>query len=139
MIKAHTHPIREVQALLDLNVIGTLSVTKAALPHMLAQPGGGMIVVTSSVAGKMGYPISATYSASKFALHGYFDRWRLVAPLSLSAPSVRPSLWASPALSMELIQEDQLGCNHESAKARARFFCELNRFHRARVSGLGPA
>ena len=34
------------------------------------------IVVTSSVAGKLGGPIQSSYSASKFALHGYFDALR---------------------------------------------------------------
>ena len=41
------------QALLQLNTVGTISMTKSVLPYMVKQ-GGGSIVVISSVAGKMG-------------------------------------------------------------------------------------
>jgi dehydrogenase/reductase SDR family member 7 len=64
------------RAVIELNVFGTLSLTKAALPHLLSQTGGGVIVNTSSMAGKIASPVSAAYSASKHALHGYFDSLR---------------------------------------------------------------
>ena len=41
------------QAMLDINVIGPVSLTKAVLPHMIKQK-SGQIIVTSSVAGKIG-------------------------------------------------------------------------------------
>ena len=41
------------QELFDLNVMGTISMTKAVLPHMIEQ-NTGHIVVVSSVAGKFG-------------------------------------------------------------------------------------
>ena len=41
------------RALLELNVLGTISLTKAVLPEMLKRE-SGMVVVISSVAGKMG-------------------------------------------------------------------------------------
>lgn len=69
-------PLEVDRALLELNLVGTISITKAVLPYMLQQQGGDIVVV-SSVVGKMGSPISATYSASKFALHGYFDSVRV--------------------------------------------------------------
>lgn len=55
-----------------LNVIGTMSISKILLRHFLDN-GEGHFVNTSSVAGKVGAPISATYSATKHALHGFFD------------------------------------------------------------------
>eukprot|EP00634_Sargassococcus_sp_CCMP2135_P014183 CAMPEP_0198651424 /NCGR_PEP_ID=MMETSP1467-20131203/5662_1 /TAXON_ID=1462469 /ORGANISM="unid. sp., Strain CCMP2135" /LENGTH=305 /DNA_ID=CAMNT_0044387311 /DNA_START=30 /DNA_END=947 /DNA_ORIENTATION=- len=41
---------------------------------------GGQIVVTSSLSGKIGTPIGSSYSASKFALHGYFEALRVEVP-----------------------------------------------------------
>jgi short-subunit dehydrogenase len=35
--------------------------------------GGGQIAVTSSMVGKFGFPYRSAYSASKHALHGFFE------------------------------------------------------------------
>ena len=47
------------RAVLDLNVLGTLSLTRAVLPHMVDQKEGS-VVFMSSVAGKMGMPETST-------------------------------------------------------------------------------
>ncbi|VVA96313.1 unnamed protein product [Arabis nemorensis] len=59
----------------EVNVFGTISLTKLLVPHMLKQ-GGGHFVVMSSAAGKVPSPGQAIYSASKHALHGYFHSLR---------------------------------------------------------------
>ncbi|CAD5321947.1 unnamed protein product [Arabidopsis thaliana] len=59
----------------DINVFGTITLTKLVTPHMLKQ-GGGHFVVISSAAGKVPSPGQAIYSASKHALHGYFHSLR---------------------------------------------------------------
>ena len=46
-------PLEVDRALLDLNTVGTISVTKAILPHMIERR-EGQIVVVSSVLGKYG-------------------------------------------------------------------------------------
>jgi short-subunit dehydrogenase len=38
--------------------------------------GGGHIAVTSSIVGKFGFPYRSSYSASKHALHGFFESLR---------------------------------------------------------------
>lgn len=63
------------QSMFELNVIGTFSMTKVVLPHMIERK-KGHIVVVSSLAGKFGFAFSSTYSATKFALHGFFDGLR---------------------------------------------------------------
>lgn len=46
-------PLEVDKALLDSNLIGTISLTKAVLPHMIARH-YGQIVIVSSVLGKFG-------------------------------------------------------------------------------------
>jgi dehydrogenase/reductase SDR family protein 7B len=60
------------RAIMELNYFGTVELTRVVLPSMLAR-GSGHLVVVTSVAGKVGSPLRSSYSASKHALHGYFD------------------------------------------------------------------
>jgi short-subunit dehydrogenase len=59
----------------EINFFGTIALTKALLPIMIRQ-GGGQIVATSSIVGKFGFPLRSAYSASKHALHGFFESLR---------------------------------------------------------------
>ncbi|GFY39726.1 hypothetical protein TNIN_344021, partial [Trichonephila inaurata madagascariensis] len=61
--------------LFDVNVFGTLNLTRKVLPHFLENK-NGQFVVTSSCVGKMGAAFSASYTGSKHALHGYFETLR---------------------------------------------------------------
>ncbi|XP_034530560.1 dehydrogenase/reductase SDR family member 7 [Notolabrus celidotus] len=63
------------QALMELNFLGTVSITKQVLPHM-TQQGSGSIVTVSSIVGIAGAPLSTGYSASKHALQGFFNSLR---------------------------------------------------------------
>ncbi|XP_029973532.1 dehydrogenase/reductase SDR family member 7 [Salarias fasciatus] len=63
------------QAVMELNFLGTVSVTKCVLPHMTGR-GSGSIVTISSVVGLAGVPLSTGYSASKHALQGFFNSLR---------------------------------------------------------------
>ncbi|CAO2837495.1 unnamed protein product [Amaranthus hypochondriacus] len=60
---------------INVNVYGTISLTKLLARHMLKR-GRGHFVVMSSAAGKTPAPGQAVYSASKFALNGYFHSLR---------------------------------------------------------------
>ena len=78
------------KAMLDLNVVGTLSVTKAVLPSMLKRK-AGHIVCISSTAGKLPAVISASYSTSKYAVQGFFNTLRMeVADRNVSVTLVCP-------------------------------------------------
>lgn len=61
--------------IMDINYLGTVALTKALLPHFI-QKNSGYFIVTSSVVGKIGTPLRSSYSASKHALHGFFDSLR---------------------------------------------------------------
>ncbi|KAI4368261.1 hypothetical protein MLD38_016837 [Melastoma candidum] len=64
-----------LQGMLDVNVRGTLSLTRLLAPYMVKR-GSGHFVVMSSAAGKTPSPGQAVYSATKFALNGYFHTLR---------------------------------------------------------------
>jgi dehydrogenase/reductase SDR family member 7B len=61
--------------IMETNFFGTVALTKSVLPSMLER-GSGHIIVISSLMGKFGTPLRSTYSASKHALHGFFDSLR---------------------------------------------------------------
>ena len=64
------------QKLMDVNYLGTVALSKALLPHFIAQ-GGGQYVVVTSVMGKYGSPYRSGYCGAKHALHGFFDVMRM--------------------------------------------------------------
>jgi dehydrogenase/reductase SDR family protein 7B len=67
--------IEVTERIFRVNTLGVIALTRALLPHMLER-GTGHLVATSSVLGKYGVQRRSTYSASKHALHGYFDSLR---------------------------------------------------------------
>lgn len=70
-----TAPLDDTKRLMDLNFLSLVAMAKAALPTLVHQK-SGRIVVMSSLSGIIGTPIASSYSASKFALHGYFNALR---------------------------------------------------------------
>lgn len=60
-------PIDRVRHLFEVNVFGTLAMTQAVVPGMLAK-GSGRIVIVSSIAGVMSGPAFGPYSMTKHAL-----------------------------------------------------------------------
>ena len=61
---------------MEINYFGPVALTKALLPSML-QRRSGCFVVISSLSGKFGGPQYSAYSASKHALHGFFESLRV--------------------------------------------------------------
>jgi len=62
------------QQLMQVNFWGSVWCTHAALPHLKARK--GRIVAVSSLAGLIGVPGRTAYSASKFAMTGFFEALR---------------------------------------------------------------
>jgi len=61
--------------LFEINFFGTVALTKLLLPTFSKQKEGMIVTITSAV-GKFGSPWRSGYSASKHALHGFFDSLR---------------------------------------------------------------
>jgi len=60
-------PIDRVRRLFDVNVFGTLAVTQAVLPRMVAR-GSGRVIIMSSISGVLSAPAFGPYSMTKHAL-----------------------------------------------------------------------
>lgn len=58
------------QQMIEVNLLGPISVLEAFVPAMIAAGRGGHVVNVSSAAGLFGLPWHAAYSASKFGLRG---------------------------------------------------------------------
>lgn len=58
--------------IMEINYFGNIALTKAILPHFIQQQSGHFII-TSSIAGKFGFYLRSAYSASKHALHGFYE------------------------------------------------------------------
>lgn len=65
-----------LRQIVEINVIGLLQMTRAALPHMLER-GSGQVVNMASLAGLTPVPYNAVYSASKHAVVGFTDSLRI--------------------------------------------------------------
>lgn len=61
--------------LFEVNFFGAVALTKAMVPGMISR-GEGHVAVISSMAGKFGFRMRSAYSASKHALHGFFETLR---------------------------------------------------------------
>jgi dehydrogenase/reductase SDR family protein 7B len=70
--RADETPLWLDRKIFEINYFGTITLTKAVLPYMQDQR-SGHILATSSISGRFGFPLRSAYSASKQALHGFFE------------------------------------------------------------------
>jgi NAD(P)-dependent dehydrogenase (short-subunit alcohol dehydrogenase family) len=82
----------EIRRLFDVNVFGTMAVTRAVLPHMRVARRGRIIMI-SSAAGRIAEMTISAYSASKFALEGFGEALaQEVMPFGLHVSLIEPGL-----------------------------------------------
>ncbi|WP_297764267.1 SDR family oxidoreductase [uncultured Muriicola sp.] len=62
--------------LIDINYLGTIALSKAVLPHFIAQQKGHFVTITSLM-GRFGSPFRSGYCGAKHGLHGFFDVLRM--------------------------------------------------------------
>lgn len=79
------------QRLMQVNLWGSVWCTHAALPHLKARR--GRVVAVSSLAGLVGVPGRTAYSATKFAMTGFFEALRTeLAPAGVSVTIAYPGV-----------------------------------------------
>jgi short-subunit dehydrogenase len=82
------------QDLMAVNLWGSVWCTHAALPHLKASR--GRIVAVSSLAGLVGVPGRTAYSATKFAMTGFFEALRTeLKPTGVSVTIAYPGVVAT--------------------------------------------
>lgn len=69
-------PLEDFRRLMDVNFWGAVFASRAVVPQMRKQNGGGVILNVSSIFGKRGMPFETAYCASKFALAGFSEALR---------------------------------------------------------------
>ncbi|WP_425003231.1 SDR family oxidoreductase [Mycolicibacterium sp. S3B2] len=80
----------QIAAQINTNLLGSIHVVKAALPHLRAQ-GGGRILQLSSYGGQSTNPGASLYHASKWGVEGFMESTaKDVAPLGISVTIVEP-------------------------------------------------
>ncbi len=61
--------------IMEVNYFGSISLSKHLMPHMLQNTSGHHVIISSAV-GIISTPLRSAYSASKHALHGFYDAFR---------------------------------------------------------------
>lgn len=83
-------PERNIETIIKVNLIGTMLVTRAVLPHMLKNR-NGHIINMSSVAGLIAAPLITTYAAGKYGVRAFTDALRReVAPFGVKVTGIYP-------------------------------------------------
>lgn len=81
---------RHIETLVRVNLTGTMLVTRAVLPGMLARR-AGHIINMSSVAGLIASPLLTSYSASKYGVRAFTDALRReVSPFGIKVSGIYP-------------------------------------------------
>jgi len=80
----------QIRRVIDTNLLGSIHVIRAALPHLRAQ-GHGHIVQISAAGGQAVYPNFSYYHASKWGIEGFCETAALeIAPFGIGLTIVEP-------------------------------------------------
>ncbi|MEM8976544.1 MAG: SDR family oxidoreductase [Pseudomonadota bacterium] len=85
----------QIEQQFSVNVLGTIAMTQAVLPHFRTQQSGTIINI-SSVVGRYTYPLGSIYDASKFAVEGFSEALRFeLEAIGARIKIIEPGLIAS--------------------------------------------
>jgi meso-butanediol dehydrogenase/(S,S)-butanediol dehydrogenase/diacetyl reductase len=104
---------------MDVNARGVFLSNQIACRYFIAEKRVGVIVNTASLAGKVGAPLLAHYSASKFAVLGWTQALaREMAPHKIRVNAVCPGFVRTSMQEREIVWEGQLrGMTPEAVRA----------------------
>ncbi|MDE5443298.1 SDR family oxidoreductase [Bradyrhizobium sp. CSA207] len=80
----------QIERQIDTNLLGSIRLARAAIPHLRRQGGGRIIQISSSV-GQAAYPTMGVYAATKWGVEGFFEGTiPEIAPFGIEVTLVEP-------------------------------------------------
>jgi NAD(P)-dependent dehydrogenase (short-subunit alcohol dehydrogenase family) len=109
------------------NLIGSMLVTRAALPHLRAQ-GGGRILQLSSIGGQIAYPGNSFYHASKWGIEGFVESLiPELAPFNIQLSIIEPGSARTELAGRNAVIGDTLGVYDETPAGELRRYVASGR------------
>jgi NAD(P)-dependent dehydrogenase (short-subunit alcohol dehydrogenase family) len=133
-------PLDEWRRQLEVNFIGQVAVTQAALPAL--RRARGRIVNMTSIGGRLASPFLGPYNASKYALEAVTDALRLeLRQFGIEVAAVEPGAVVTPIWEKGRASAEQATANMpaEAMKLYGGGFAAISRFiSQAESSGVPP-
>ncbi|GAA2840605.1 SDR family oxidoreductase [Crossiella cryophila] len=105
---------------LDTNLLGSIQLARAALPHLRAQ-GGGHLVQLSSMGGQMAFAGSSPYHASKWGIEGFYESLAPeIAPFGIRTTLVEPGGTATEFIGAGMAVTEELPAYADGPVAQLR-------------------
>jgi len=80
----------EIVSQINTNLLGVIRVTQAFIPHFRENK-GGCFISTTSLGGQIGFPLTAVYNATKFAIEGWSEGLSYeLAPHNIKIKTIAP-------------------------------------------------
>ena len=84
--------MNEMKALFETNFYGTVRTARAVLPVMRKHK-SGIIINISSIAGRIGFPVSSAFVSSQFAIEGLSESMRFeLEPFGIHVSIIEPGM-----------------------------------------------
>ncbi|WP_298635073.1 SDR family oxidoreductase [uncultured Umboniibacter sp.] len=106
-------PIEVDEALIRLDYLSLVALSKAVMPHFI-QRESGYYVNISSVAGKLGAPMRTSYSGAKHAVVGFSDSLRFeLFPYNIKVTVICPGYVQTPIAASALNEKNEAAKMHD--------------------------
>ena len=117
----------QIRQQLDTNLLGSISVIQAALPHLRKQS-GGQIMQVSSEGGQLAYPSFSLYHATKWGIEGFVEAVaQEVAPFGITCTIVEPGP-AGTGFGTNLVKADPMPAYENTPAGEIRRAIEAGGF-----------
>lgn len=121
----HTLSTKDWQDVCDLNLTSVVETFQTAVRHYLARGGGGRLIVTSSVAGLVGIPTGAGYSATKAAVNGLIRSLAVeLGRAGIQANAILPG-FIETEMSMDTPQYFRDGCKRRAVSGEVGTLADM--------------